>query len=98
VKPKCCVCQKFHFGLYRYKGKAKCSKCNHFGHNAKDCNNYKQLANYAQKKDVSTGTMFDACHAASVKEEDVWFVVSMHNSCPTTIYCSFISFLFLQMN
>ncbi|CAN6722276.1 unnamed protein product [Malus baccata var. baccata] len=32
VKPQCQVCQKYHFGVCRYKGKAKCGKCNRFGH------------------------------------------------------------------
>jgi hypothetical protein len=77
VKPKCNVCQKYHFGTCRYKGKTRCSRCNQFGHNAKDCNNYKPVANLAQEEeDVSTATMYYACHAASIEDENVWFVDS----------------------
>lgn len=48
--PQCQTCENYHFGICRYKGKPKCGKCNRFGHVAKDCNNNKQVANYATKK------------------------------------------------
>lgn len=73
LKPQCHVCQKFHFGVCRYKGKTKCGTCNHFGHSTKDydCHNNKQLANCAKKEESITVTILYACHAASVKDEDV---------------------------
>jgi hypothetical protein len=68
VKLLCQVCQKQHFGLCRHKGKPRCGRCNRFGHIAKDCesHSHKQLANYAKEERVSTGTMFYACHSASL--------------------------------
>ncbi|CAL9012352.1 unnamed protein product [Prunus brigantina] len=74
VKPQCQVCQKYHFGVCRHKGKPRCGKCNRFGHIAKDCEGNKQVANCAKEEDVTTGTMFYACHSASVKNGSVWFV------------------------
>ncbi|CAN6684544.1 unnamed protein product [Malus baccata var. baccata] len=62
VKPQCQVCQKYHFGVCRYKGKPKCGKCNCFGHIAKDCDSHKQVAHCAREEEVTTGTMFYACH------------------------------------
>ncbi|XP_050131467.1 uncharacterized protein LOC126607786 [Malus sylvestris] len=77
VKPQCQVCEKYHFGVCRYKGKAKCGKCNRFGHMAKDCDNNRQVANCAKEEDVTTGTMFYACHSASIEQDkSVWFVDS----------------------
>ncbi|CAL9022992.1 unnamed protein product, partial [Prunus brigantina] len=76
VKPQCQVCQKYHFGVCRHKGKPRCGKCNRFGHIAKDCEGNKQVANCAKEEDVTTGTMFYACHSASVKNGSVWFVDS----------------------
>ena len=54
VKPQCQVCQKFHFGVCRYKGKPKCGKCNRFGHIAKDCDGHKQVAHCAKEEEVTT--------------------------------------------
>ncbi|XP_016651052.1 PREDICTED: uncharacterized protein LOC107881557 [Prunus mume] len=76
VKPQCQLCQKYHFGVCRYKEKPKCGKCNRFGHTAKDCEGNKQVANCAKEEEVTTGTMFYACHSASVKNGSVWFVDS----------------------
>ena len=76
IKPQCSTCQKHHFGLCRFKGKSRCEKCNRFGHNQQDCDFNNQLANCAKDEDEIIGTMFYACHAASVQEEDVWFVDS----------------------
>ncbi|KAI5328021.1 hypothetical protein L3X38_027417 [Prunus dulcis] len=77
VKPQCQVCQKFHFGVCRHKGKPRCGKCNRFGHLTKDCDNGKQVANCAKEEEVTTGTMFYACHASSIaSRESVWFVDS----------------------
>jgi hypothetical protein len=78
VKPQCQVCQKQHFGLCRHKGKPKCGRCNRFGHIAKDCDSHshKQLANYTKEERVITGTMFYACHSASLQDRKVWFVDS----------------------
>ncbi|CAL2232094.1 unnamed protein product [Prunus armeniaca] len=76
VKPQCQVCQKYHFGVCRHKGKPRCGKCNRFGHTAKDCEGNKQVANCAKEEEVTTGTMFYACHSASVKNGSVWFVDS----------------------
>ncbi|KAM1067643.1 hypothetical protein ACFX2B_022674 [Malus domestica] len=76
VKPQCQVCQKYHFGVCRYKGKAKCGKCNRFGHTAKDCDGHKQVAHYAKEEDVTTGTMFYACHSSIMQDRSVWFVDS----------------------
>ncbi|XP_016650391.1 PREDICTED: uncharacterized protein LOC107881324 [Prunus mume] len=76
VKPQCQVCQKYHFGVCRHKGKPRCGKCNRFGHTAKDCEGNKQVANCAKEEEVITGTMFYACHSASVKNGSVWFVDS----------------------
>jgi hypothetical protein len=69
VKPQCQVCQKHHHGLCRHKGKPRCGRCNQFGHIAKDCDSHshKQLANYAKEEGVTTGTMFYACHSASLQ-------------------------------
>jgi hypothetical protein len=68
VKPMCQVCPKQHFGLCRDKGKPRCGRCNRFGHIEKDyeSHSHKQLANYAKEERVSTGTMFYACHSASL--------------------------------
>ena len=76
IKPQCSTCQKFHFGICRFKGKQRCGKCSRFGHNQKDCDLNRQLANCAKEEEVTTGTLFYACHAASIQEEDVWFVDS----------------------
>ena len=78
AKPQCNICQKFHFGECRYKGKSRCGRCSRFGHNTRECDSYnnKQLANSAKKEETVTGTMFYACHAASVQEKDIWFVDS----------------------
>ncbi|CAL2275175.1 unnamed protein product [Prunus armeniaca] len=80
VKPQCQVCQKNHFGVCRHKGKPRCGKCNRFGHTAKDCEGNKQVANCAKEEEVITGTMFYACHSASVKNGSVWFVDSACNN------------------
>ncbi|CAL9026957.1 unnamed protein product, partial [Prunus brigantina] len=48
----------------KHKGKPRCGKCNRFGHIAKDCEGNKQVANCAKEEDVTTGTMFYACHSA----------------------------------
>ncbi|XP_021802229.1 uncharacterized protein LOC110746324 [Prunus avium] len=75
VKPQCQVCQKYHFGICRYKGKPKCGKCSRFGHLTKDCESGKQVANCAKEEEVTTGTMFYAFHASSiVSSKSVWFV------------------------
>ncbi|XP_021834162.1 uncharacterized protein LOC110773958 [Prunus avium] len=77
VKPQCQVCQKYHFGICRYKGKPKCGKCSRFGHLTKDCESGKQVANYAKEEEVTKGTMFYACHASSIaSSKSVWFVDS----------------------
>ncbi|KAI5312593.1 hypothetical protein L3X38_041766 [Prunus dulcis] len=78
VKPQCQVCQKYHFGVCRHKGKPRCGKCNRFGHTAKDCegHSHKQVANYAKEEEVTTGIMFYACHSASLQDKSVWFVDS----------------------
>ncbi|KAI5353775.1 hypothetical protein L3X38_006669 [Prunus dulcis] len=77
VKPQCQVCQKFHFGVCRHKGKPRCGKCNRFGHLTKDCDNGKQVANCAKEEEVTTETMFYACHASSIaSSKSVWFVDS----------------------
>ncbi|XP_068307501.1 uncharacterized protein [Pyrus communis] len=76
VKPQCQVCQKYHFGVCKYKGKPKCGKCNHFGHIAKDCDGHKQVAHCAKEEEVTTGTMFYACHSSTVQDRSVWFVDS----------------------
>nr|XP_017180703.2 uncharacterized protein LOC108170365 [Malus domestica] len=77
VKPQCQVCEKYHFGVCRYKGKAKCGRCNRFGHLTKDCDNGKQVANCAKEEDAITATMFYACHASSIaSSRSVWFVDS----------------------
>ena len=68
--------------MCRHKGKPRCGKCNRFGHNAKDCEGNKQVANCAKEEDVTTGTMFYACYSASVKNGSVWFVDS---ACSTHI-------------
>ena len=71
TKPQCNTCQKFHHGVCRYKDQPKCGRCNLFGHNTNDCNDYKQLANCAQKEDeVSIANLFYACHATSIKNKD----------------------------
>ncbi|KAM2243929.1 hypothetical protein ACFX1S_010690 [Malus domestica] len=77
VKPQCQVCEKYHFGVCRYKGKAKCGRCNRFGHLTKDCDNGKQVANCAKEEDAVTATMFYACRASSIaSSKSVWFVDS----------------------
>ncbi|CAL2241192.1 unnamed protein product [Prunus armeniaca] len=61
----------------RHKGKPRCGKCNRFGHTTKDCDNGKQVANCAKEEEVTTGTMFYACHASSIaSSKSVWFVDS----------------------
>jgi len=59
--------------LCRHKGKPRCGRCNCFGHIAKDydSHSHKQLANYAKKEGVTTGTMFYACHFASLQDGKV---------------------------
>uniref|UniRef100_A0A6N2LU72 Uncharacterized protein n=1 Tax=Salix viminalis TaxID=40686 RepID=A0A6N2LU72_SALVM len=54
VKPQCNTCQKFHFGVCRFKGQPKCGRCNLFGHNTNDCKDYKQMANCAQEEEEVT--------------------------------------------
>ncbi|CAN6706559.1 unnamed protein product [Malus baccata var. baccata] len=76
VKPQCQVCQKYHFGVCRYKGKPKCGKCNRFGHIAKDCDSHKQVAHCVREEEVTTGTMFYACHSSIMQDRSVWFVDS----------------------
>nr|XP_008358577.2 uncharacterized protein LOC103422304 [Malus domestica] len=77
VKLLCQVCDKYHFGICRYKGKPKCGRCSRFGHLSKDCDNGKQVANCAKEEDAVTGTMFYACHASSIaSSKSVWFVDS----------------------
>ncbi|CAN6711956.1 unnamed protein product [Malus baccata var. baccata] len=77
MKPQCQTCDKYHFGICRYKGKPKCGKCGRFGHTAKDCNNDKQVANYAKEEGVTNDTMFYACHSATTSQDrSVWFVDS----------------------
>ncbi|KAI5348276.1 hypothetical protein L3X38_001163 [Prunus dulcis] len=40
-----------------------------------DCDNGKQVANCAKEEEVTTGTMFYACHASSIaSSKSVWFV------------------------
>jgi len=82
VKPHCQVCQKYHFGLYKHKGKPRCGRCNRFGHIAKDCDSHshKQLANCVKEEEVATGTMFYACHFASLQDRNVWFVDNACNN------------------
>ncbi|XP_048436122.1 uncharacterized protein LOC125475436 [Pyrus x bretschneideri] len=60
-----------------YKGsqrKAKCGKCNRFGHIANDYDSHKQVANCAKEEEVTTGTMFYACHSSIMQDRSVWFV------------------------
>ncbi|KAI5317551.1 hypothetical protein L3X38_037258 [Prunus dulcis] len=76
VKPSAKCAKNTTFGVCRYKGKPKCGKCNRFGHVAKDCEGNKQVANCAKEEEGTTGTMFYACHFASVKNGSVWFVDS----------------------
>ncbi|XP_048444562.1 uncharacterized protein LOC103929663 [Pyrus x bretschneideri] len=54
VKPLCQVCDKYHFGICRYRGKPKCGRCSRFGHLTKDCDNGKQVANCAKEEDLVT--------------------------------------------
>ncbi|CAL9010769.1 unnamed protein product, partial [Prunus brigantina] len=57
--------------------KPKCYKCDKFGHLAKDCSGKAPQAAYYAKHMEEEGTMFYACHAASVlKNMSVWYVDS----------------------
>ncbi|XP_070668123.1 uncharacterized protein [Malus domestica] len=77
VKSLCQVCDNYHFGIRRYKGKPKCGRCNRFDHLTKDCDNGKQVANCAKEEDAVTTTMFYACHASTIaSSKSVWFVDS----------------------
>ena len=93
MKPQCQVCQKYHFGLCRHKGKPRCGKYNRFGYIAKDCDshNYKQLANCAKKEEVIIGTIFYACHSASLQDRSVWFVDSAYSNHITSQECGLIN-------
>ena len=79
VKPQCQVCQKYHFRLCRHKGKPRCGKCNRFGHITKDCDSHshKQLANYAEEEEVTTGTMFYTVilQVCKIKMYGLWTVL-----------------------
>ena len=80
-KPQCQTCDKYHFGICRYKGKLKCGKYNRFGHTAYDYDNNKQVANYEKEEDVTTSTMFYACHSASITQgRSLWFVDNACNN------------------
>ncbi|KAI5322324.1 hypothetical protein L3X38_031396 [Prunus dulcis] len=60
-----------------FSSKPRCGKCNRFGYLTKDCDNGKQVANCAKEEEVTTGTMFYACHASSIaSSKSVWFVDS----------------------
>ncbi|CAL8112736.1 unnamed protein product [Prunus armeniaca] len=76
-KGPCKICDKLHYGVCWFKGKPKCFKCEKFGHLAKDCHGKApQVAHYAKHMEEE-GTMFYACHAASVlKNSSVWYVDS----------------------
>ncbi|CAL2231893.1 unnamed protein product [Prunus armeniaca] len=61
----------------KFEGKPKCYECGRFSHIAKDCKGKPtQTANYAAHKEEE-GTMFYACHYATVvQNNDVWYVDS----------------------
>ena len=77
TKISCVHCNKLHYGTCWFKGKPKCHKCDRFGHLAKDCRSkIVPAANYANEVEEE-GTMFYACHSASVvKNSSVWYVDS----------------------
>ncbi|KAB2603157.1 hypothetical protein D8674_004162 [Pyrus ussuriensis x Pyrus communis] len=61
-----------------FEGKPKCTNCNKFGHEVRNCNGNKvvQKANYANQVD-DMGTLFFACNSVSqVKVNNTWYIDS----------------------
>ncbi|KAM1503465.1 hypothetical protein ACFX15_027859 [Malus domestica] len=77
-KTACKHCDKLHYGKCWFEGKSKCTNCNKFGHEVRNCNGNKvvQKANYANQVD-DMGTLFFACNSVSqVKVNNTWYIDS----------------------
>ncbi|KAM2363376.1 hypothetical protein ACFX1X_002443 [Malus domestica] len=77
-KTACKHCDKLHYGKCWFEGKPKCTNCNKFGHEVRNCNGNKvvQKANYANQVD-DMGTLFFACNSVSqVKVNNTWYIDS----------------------
>ncbi|KAB2625790.1 hypothetical protein D8674_017450 [Pyrus ussuriensis x Pyrus communis] len=77
-KTACKHCDKLHYGKCWFEGKPKCTNCNKFGHEIRNCNGNKvvQKANYANQVD-DMGTLLFACNSVSqVKVNNTWYIDS----------------------
>ncbi|KAM1896936.1 hypothetical protein ACFX14_031461 [Malus domestica] len=78
TKTKCKICDKLHYGVCWFKGKPKCTKCDIFGHLAKDCNPRRnQAVNYAHRAEEEEVNVFYACSVARTENKrGIWYIDS----------------------
>ncbi|KAM2030938.1 hypothetical protein ACFX16_042257 [Malus domestica] len=78
TKTKCKICDKLHYGVCWFKGKPKCTKCDRFGHLAKDCNPRRnQVVNYAHRAEEEEVNVFYACSVAKTEnKKGIWYIDS----------------------
>ncbi|KAM0988950.1 hypothetical protein ACFX2A_013056 [Malus domestica] len=78
TKTKCKICDKLHYGVCWFKGKPKCTKCDRFGHLAKDCNPRRnQVVNYAHRAEEEEVNVFYACSVAKTENKrGIWYIDS----------------------
>ncbi|KAM2244431.1 hypothetical protein ACFXTI_005501 [Malus domestica] len=86
TKTKCKICDKLHYGICWFKGKPKCTKCDRFGHLAKDCNPRRnQAVNYAHRAEEEEVNVFYACSVARTKNKrGIWYIDSRCSNHMTT--------------
>ncbi|XP_009340704.2 uncharacterized protein LOC103932786 [Pyrus x bretschneideri] len=80
TKTKCKICDKLHYGVCWFKGKPKCTKCDRFGHLAKDCNPRRnQAVNYAHRAEEEEVNVLYACSVAKTENKrGIWYI---HSGC-----------------
>ncbi|CAN6693338.1 unnamed protein product [Malus baccata var. baccata] len=78
TKTKCKICDKLHYGICLFKGKPKCTKCDRFGHLAKDCNPRRnQVVNCAHRAEEKEVNVFYACSVARTEnKKGIWYIDS----------------------
>ncbi|XP_070668404.1 uncharacterized protein [Malus domestica] len=78
TKTKCKICDKLHYGVCWFKGKPKYTKCDRFGHLAKDCNPRRnQAIKYAHRAEEEEVIIFYACSVTRTEnKKGIWYIDS----------------------